>query len=195
VIQHENEIKYSEACFFAYRQQKRGAAAMKIYLLGFMGSGKTYWGRRLSEKLQLPFFDLDEQVETSEGKTINQLFAESGEEYFRLVEKDTLHILTESHDSFVMATGGGTPCYFNNIDYMNRSGITVWINTPLELIHERLLKEKDNRPLLKEIGEAQLKGFILKKFSDRKIYYEQAEVIVDEADKNIDHMVDKIFHA
>ena len=66
---------------------------MKIFLIGFMGSGKSYWGRKLSEKLRLPFFDLDEQIESSEGKKISQIFAEEGEEYFRLVEKDALHII------------------------------------------------------------------------------------------------------
>ena len=168
---------------------------MKIFLIGFMGSGKTYWGKQLSEKLKLPFFDLDEQIESSEGKTINQLFAENGEEYFRLLEKDTLHIITESHDSFIMATGGGTPCYFNNIDYMNKGGTTVWVNTPVDVLCERLTKEKANRPLLKNLDDTQIKGFILKKFSDRKIYYEQAEILMDEEGKNIDKIVERIFHA
>jgi len=160
-----------------------------------MGSGKTYWGRLLGEKLRLPFFDLDEQVESSEGKPINRIFAEDGEEYFRLLEKDTLHILTESHDSFVMATGGGTPCYFNNIEYMKKAGTTVWINTPVELLFERLLNEKNNRPLIKELNDAQLKSFIIKKFSDRKIYYEQADLVVDEEDKSMDIILNKLFHA
>lgn len=168
---------------------------MKVYLVGFMGAGKTYWGRQLSEKLKLPFFDLDEQIESNEGKTINQLFSEKGEEYFRLLEKDTLHIITESHESFIMATGGGTPCYFNNIDYMNNTGITVWINTSVEILYERLAKEKTNRPLLKDLDESQIRGYVLKKFSDRKIYYEQAEIIVEEENKNIDQIVEKIFHA
>src|SRR6185436_1397005 len=111
---------------------------MKIFILGFMGAGKTYWGRELSRKLNLPFFDLDEQVVAHEGKAINEIFSEHGEEYFRLAEKDTLHIITESHDSFVMATGGGTPCFFNNVEYMNQSGITVWINTPVDTLFQRL---------------------------------------------------------
>jgi shikimate kinase len=160
-----------------------------------MGSGKTHWGRLLGEKLRLPFFDLDEQVESSEGKPINRIFAEDGEEYFRLLEKDTLHIITESHDSFVMATGGGTPCYFNNIEYMKKAGTTVWINTPVELLFERLLNEKNNRPLIKELNDAQLKSFIIKKFSDRKIYYEQADLVVDEEDKSMDIILNKLFHA
>ena len=168
---------------------------MKIFLVGFMGSGKTYWGRKLSEKLRLPFFDLDEQIESNEGKTIPQIFAEQGEEYFRMLEKDTLHIITESHDSFIMATGGGTPCYFNNIDFMNRSGLAVWINTPVDLLHERLLKEKTHRPLIKNLNDDQLKGFIIKKFSDRKIYYEQAGMVVEEDEKSIEKIVEKLFHA
>src|ERR687886_1601662 len=137
---------------------------MKIFLLGFMGCGKTYWGRQLSEKLTLPFFDLDEKIVEKEEKSINQIFAEEGEEYFRLLEKDVLHLLTESHDSFVMACGGGTPCYFNNIDYLNKSGITVWINCSVECLHSRLIKEKNKRPLIKNLTGEQLKSYIIRKF-------------------------------
>jgi len=98
---------------------------MKIFLIGFMGCGKSHWGKQLSQKLQMPFFDLDEKVEENEGKTITEIFADYGEEYFRLLEKDVLHLLTESHESFIMATGGGTPCFYNTIDYLNAKGTTV----------------------------------------------------------------------
>jgi shikimate kinase len=168
---------------------------MKIFLLGFMGSGKTHWGRELSQKLSIPFFDLDEQIVNSENKSINEIFEEKGEEHFRLLEKDTLHIITESRDSMIMATGGGTPCYFNNIEYMNRSGTTVWLDTPINVLHERLLKEKSHRPLLKELSDEQVKSFIIKKFSDRKIYYMQADIIINEEPLQIDKLIEKIFHA
>ena len=168
---------------------------MKIYLIGFMGSGKTYRGRQLSEKLNMPFFDLDEQIVAQEGKSINEIFENNGEEYFRLVEKDILHIITESHDTFVMACGGGAPCYFNNIEYMNRSGTTVWLNTPLDVLAARLLKEKDHRPLLKNLSEDQLKAYIIRKFGDRKMYYEQADIIVDDDHLELDELIEKIFHA
>ncbi len=160
-----------------------------------MGSGKTHWGRKLSEKLGLPFFDLDEQVVNSEEKSVNEIFSQHGEEYFRQKEKEVLHIITESHSSFVMACGGGTPCYFNNVEYMNQAGTTVWLNTPLPALYTRLLKEREARPLLKDLSDQQLKAFIGKKFSDRKIYYEQAEVFIEDEDISLDQFIEKIFHA
>ena len=168
---------------------------MKIYLIGFMGSGKSYWGRSLGHKLGLQFFDLDELVKESAGKAIPEIFAQEGEEKFRLMEKDNLHLITESHESFVMACGGGTPCYFNNIDYMNQSGITVWINTPMEELYRRLINEKSHRPLISELEDDQLRNFISNKYSDRRIFYEQASTTIDEEPIEIQHLIDKIFHA
>jgi shikimate kinase len=168
---------------------------MKIFLIGFMGSGKTHWGRLLSEKLSIRFFDLDEAVTEQAGKSIPEIFAGEGEEQFRMMEKDVLHIITESHESFVMACGGGSPCYFNNIEYMNQSGTTVWINVPLETLFERLVKEKDKRPLIKELQDDQLRNFISKKFSDRKIYYEQARITIDEEPVQLEKLISIIFHA
>lgn len=167
---------------------------MKIFLLGFMGAGKTHWGRKLSQKLSIPFYDLDEQIISREGKSINEIFETQGEEYFRMIEKETLYIITESHDSIIMACGGGTPCYFNNIEYMNQSGTTVWLDTPIPVLFARLLKERHHRPLLKDLTDEQIKNFITKKFSDRKIYYEQANVIVAEDTIELDKLIEKIFH-
>lgn len=167
---------------------------MKIFFIGFMGSGKTHWGKQVSEKLRIPFFDLDEQIISHEGKSITEIFAENGEEYFRLLEKDILHIISESHENFVMACGGGTPCYYNNIDYMNRLGTSIWINTPIDTIFQRLAKEKETRPLIKNLTTSQLRGYIIKKYSDRKIYYEQADIVVDEEPVKLEKLVEKIFH-
>ncbi len=168
---------------------------MKIFFIGFMGSGKTHWGKLVSEKLHIPFFDLDEQIVSHEGKPIPEIFAEHGEEYFRLLEKDILHIITESHENFVMACGGGTPCFYNNIDYMNKSGTTIWLNSPIDILYQRLIKEKEVRPLIKNLSNDQLRGFIIKKFSDRKIFYEQADIILEEDPLKIESLVEKIFHA
>lgn len=168
---------------------------MRIFLIGFMGSGKTHWGRLISQKLSIPFFDLDEQVTSHAGRSIADIFAADGEENFRLLEKDALHIITESHESFVMACGGGTPCYFNNIEYMNQAGTTVWINTPSDVLFRRLVDEKDKRPLIKNLTDDQLRNFIAKKFSDRRIYYEQADIAIDEEPVHLDTLIETIFHA
>lgn len=168
---------------------------MKIFLVGFMGCGKTHWGHALSRKLQIPFFDLDDVIEEKEEKSITEIFAEMGEEYFRMLEKDVLYLLTESHESFVMATGGGTPCFFNNIDYMKSRGTTVWINSSVDSLHSRLVKEKEKRPLISSIPDDELRTFIIKKFADRKIFYQQATVIFNEDDLTLDRLIEKTFHA
>src|SRR5215213_139448 len=126
---------------------------MRIFLIGFMGCGKTHWGKLLSAKMKMPFFDLDEKIEENEGRTVAEIFAKEGEEYFRLLEKDVLHLLTESHEGFIMATGGGTPCFYNNIDYLKKQGTVVWINCSTDCLHQRLMKEKDKRPLIANIAD------------------------------------------
>jgi shikimate kinase len=168
---------------------------MKIFMIGFMGCGKTHWGKQLSEKLQTPFFDLDKLIEEQEGKTITEIFAEMGEEYFRMLEKDVLYMITESHETFVMACGGGTPCFFNNIDYMKSRGTTVWINCGTEILYSRLVKEKEQRPLIRSIPDDELKYYIIKKYSDRKIFYQQAHVILAEDDVTLEALIEKTFHA
>ncbi len=160
-----------------------------------MGSGKTHWGRLLSEKLGIRFFDLDEEIVGQAGKPITEIFATTGEEHFRMLEKDVLQQLTESQESFIMACGGGTPCYFNNIEFMNQHGTSVWINTPLDTLFNRLVGQKSKRPLIRDLSDDQLRGFISKKFSDRRMYYEQAELVVDEEPVELDKLIETIFHA
>ena len=167
---------------------------MKIFLTGFMGSGKTHWGKKLGQKLLIPFFDLDEKIVEHCGKPITQIFAEKGEEHFRLLEKEVLYMLTESHETFVMATGGGTPCFYNNIDYLKKKGTVVWINTSIDGLYNRLVKEKDKRPLIRDVPDGELKLFISKKFSSRKIFYQQADIIVNEDELDLDKLVGRIFH-
>ena len=105
-----------------------------------------------------------------------------------------MHI-TESYEGFIMSCGGGAPCYFNNIEYMHQAGTTVWLNTPLEILFQRLLKEKEQRPLLKDLSDDQLKSFIKKKFADRKIYYEQADMVIEDEQITLDQFIEKVFHA
>lgn len=152
---------------------------MRIFLIGFMGSGKTHWGKQLAAQLKIPFFDLDEEIVKSEGKSIGDIFASCGEEHFRMIEKEALESLIDDHNSMVLSCGGGTPCFFNNIERMKKYGVVVWLNTHSEVILGRLLKEKASRPLLKNIDDADLKVYIIRKLNERRMYYEQADIVVD----------------
>lgn len=167
---------------------------MKIFLIGFMGCGKTHWGKLLAQKVRLPFFDLDEKIVEQEEKEITDIFSELGEEYFRMLEKDALHMLVESHESFVMACGGGTPCFFNNIDYMKKKGTVVWINCTTDTLFERLVEEKETRPLIRDTPDAELRTHIIRKLADRRIFYQQAHIICNEEDLTIEKLVDRVFH-
>src|ERR1700726_2197874 len=155
-------------------------SGMRIFLIGFMGSGKTHWGTRIAEKLQIPFYDLDAVIVNSEGMNISEIFVNKGEEYFRYIEKQTLEDLVAREENFVLSAGGGTPCFFNNIDFMKRNGKVLWLNTSLEALNQRLIKEKMSRPLLKGITEMGLRAYIIRKLSERKMYYEQADLMVHE---------------
>ncbi len=167
---------------------------MRIFLIGFMGSGKTYWGSLLAQQLRLPFYDLDAIITETEGKAIGQIFSEKGEEYFRLLEKDILADIVKEHPALVLSCGGGTPCFFKNIDLMKKEGTTVWLNTSIEVLTERLKKEKKTRPLIKNISDDDLRSFILKKMNDRRLYYEQADVHIEEATITIDSLLQQILH-
>lgn len=168
---------------------------MRIFLIGFMGSGKTHWGRLLATQLHLPFYDLDEVIVQMEGQSVAGVFEEKGEEYFRLVEKDLLEGIINDHPGLILSCGGGTPCFFNNIDLMKKEGIVVWLNTSIETLTKRLLKEKVQRPIIKNISDDALYSFILKKMNDRRLYYEQADVHVEEDEATIDSLLQQILHA
>lgn len=168
---------------------------MRIFLIGFMGSGKTHWGQQLAKKLALPFYDLDALITEQEGKDITSIFAEHGEEYFRLLEKDLLEDSIQNHPALVLSCGGGTPCFFNNIDLMKKAGTVVWLNTEINVLCERLRREKARRPLIREISDDDLRSYILKKMNDRRLYYEQATVHVDEANITVDSLIQQILHA
>ncbi|MBO9571011.1 MAG: shikimate kinase [Chitinophagaceae bacterium] len=152
---------------------------MRVFLIGFMGSGKTHWGKQLASQLKIPFFDLDEVIVQTEKKSIPEIFAACGEEHFRMIEKEALESLIDDHESMVLSCGGGTPCFFNNIERMKKYGVVVWLNTHSEVILQRLMKDKSSRPLLKNIADEDMKSYIVRKLNERRMYYEQADVVID----------------
>src|ERR1700743_229233 len=153
---------------------------MKIFLIGFMGSGKTHWGRRLGAKLNLPFYDLDTVITEKENRSVAEVVAEQGEEYFRYQEKETLESITAEQESFILSCGGGTPCFFNNIEFMKKNGKVIWLNTSIDVLKQRLMKEKTSRPLISEVDDDELRRFIIRKLSERRMYYQQADLTVNE---------------
>lgn len=149
---------------------------MRIFLVGMMGSGKSYIGAQLASKLGLDFIDLDLELERIEHKKIPEIFATVGEEGFRIIEARTLRKL-EQRNNFVLACGGGTPCFTQNMDWMNRVGLTIYLNPPLDWIQERLDNlEKSKRPLLSGKEDEDLAGFLYDLWVGRRLFYEEADI-------------------
>lgn len=165
---------------------------MRIFLIGFMGSGKTTFGKQLSAVLGLPFVDLDERIETATGMSISEIFKRKGEESFRKIEAVRLREVIAAEENLILACGGGTPCYFDNITFINSSGISIWLNTPKEVMAERLLNESALRPLINGLSEQKLKEFIDDRLEQRLAFYNQASVVVDLSSITIEELVHKI---
>jgi shikimate kinase len=146
---------------------------MKIFLIGMMGSGKSYWAEKLKKKFKIPAYDLDGLVEMMEEKTISEMFAEDGEEFFRKAEAKMLRMFKEKKQ-FILSCGGGTPCFADNMNWMNKNGITIWLDEPVEVLAERLSAEKGNRPLIKDLEDDELKIFLSAKIAEREFFYNMA---------------------
>ncbi len=150
---------------------------MKVFLLGFMGTGKTYWGRLWATQQNLRFYDLDSQIEKHAGLTIPQIFEQYGETHFRQQERERL-LSFEKEDDFILSTGGGTPCFYDNMKWMNENGLTIYLDTPLPVLKNRLIKEKMHRPLIRQLDEQGIEDFIQNSIRKREVYYRQAHIIL-----------------
>ncbi len=153
-----------------------------IFLVGFMGSGKTYAAKKISAHFVLRHYDLDDYIEQQEKKTIRNLFEDFGERIFREKERHYLQQLLQE-ENIVLACGGGTPCFFDNMELMNAAGITVWLNESEDEIFDRLRHEKTNRPLIANKNDEELKQFITDNIRDRKPFYQQAKIHVANVDE------------
>ena len=150
---------------------------MRIFLIGYMGSGKTTLGRKLAYILQYQFIDLDEYIEKQEGRKINHIFEEDGEDYFRKLERVYLHRVIDKED-LVISTGGGTPCFFDNMNQMNEYGKTIYINIHPKALLPRLLSSPSTRPLLVGKDEKEMLDYVFKTLRSREKYYHKAKRIV-----------------
>lgn len=151
---------------------------MKVFLIGFMGCGKSTMGRKLAKQLGYDFIDLDQEIEKRTDTTIGNYFSANGEMAFRELERKTLQEFDYPLNCIV-ATGGGAPCYFDNMDWMNANGMTVYIEMSPLALARRLEKGKEKRPLLKDLNETQMIAFIEGKLAEREGYYKRAKLIVE----------------
>lgn len=158
---------------------------MRIYLIGYMGSGKSHLGWKLANFLGVQFVDMDNYIEERNCKTIPQIFAEEGETAFREKEQKALEELSEFTD-LVIATGGGAPCFFDNIDVMNETGKTIYLNIDPTILADRLLQSKTERPLIKGKSREELIAFIDETLKKRNVFYSQAKYQITEPDYDLD---------
>lgn len=164
---------------------------MKIFLLGFMGSGKSYWSRKLSSAMDLPLVELDHEVEQEAGSSIADIFSHRGEASFRALERDLLRRLMEK-DAFILSCGGGTPCFFDNMDRMNKAGLTLWLNPSVSVMVERLKGNRSHRPLIRDLDDTALTAYVNRMLQTRSPFYQQAQMTVDPAGLSVDTLTEKI---
>ena len=157
---------------------------MKIYLVGYMGCGKSTIGRKLADLLEVSFIDLDKFIEERNFKSVPAIFAEEGESAFREKERNALMEVSE-FDNVVIGTGGGAPCFFDNMELMNSSGITVYIAPDIEVLATRLIKSKTVRPLILGKSKDELMHFIAEALQKREPFYLKSKITI-RGENNLD---------
>jgi len=165
----------------------------KIFLIGYMGCGKTTLGKILASRLEMDFVDLDAFIEQRYFKSIPQLFEEKGESGFREIEHTALLEVCEFENA-IISTGGGVPCFYNNMEIMKRAGLTVYLKVTPKVLTEVLKKAKRNRPLIKDKSVEELLHFIEENLAKREAFYSQAELTInpyDDFDKIVNQISEK----
>ncbi|GHT85408.1 shikimate kinase [Bacteroidia bacterium] len=167
----------------------------KIFLIGYMGSGKTTTGKLLAQKMNLQFVDVDLFIENRYRKSITAIFEEKGEAGFREIERQTLKEIA-GFENIVISTGGGLPCFFDNMDVMIAAGTTIYLKTSVKELVKRLHTGKQNRPLIKDKNAAELYEFVDQNLQKREPFYNQAAIIFEMdghfTKKNIDLNIDNL---
>jgi shikimate kinase len=156
----------------------------RVYIIGFMGSGKSTAGKKLALLLGWSFIDLDKKIEEHAGRTISEIFSQHGENFFRNLETEVLKSL-KSQTNTVISTGGGTPCHGGNMDYMLETGLTLYLKLTPGQLKSRLSGSKNERPLIKDLDKDTLQSFIEEKLACREKWYKRAEIILEGIDLDI----------
>lgn len=148
----------------------------RIFLIGYMGAGKTTLGKALSKTMNLEFIDLDEFIVSRQHKTVKEIFAEVGEDGFRQIERRALEEVA-SYEDVIISLGGGTPCFFDNMEVVRKAGRSVYLKPTEEVLLQRLIHGKHKRPLLADKDDSQILTFIREQLAWREPYYLKAEVV------------------
>jgi len=165
----------------------------KVILIGYMGSGKSIVSKMLSEKLGIPFIELDAEIEKETGMSISNLFSSKGELFFRKKEHEIFTRLIQKNTNLIISTGGGTPCYYDNHLLLNsKDCISIYLKASIDSLIARLIHEKGKRPVITSISDDELKEFISKQLFERSFYYHQATHTINVDEKNLDEIVDEI---
>ncbi|MDX9902882.1 MAG: shikimate kinase [Bacteroidales bacterium] len=164
---------------------------MNIYLIGFMGSGKSTAGKRIASSLRWTFADTDRLVEESEGESVSGIFARKGERYFREAESAALRAVSERSRT-VVACGGGTACSEENMEVMSSTGVTVWLRLPVKEITERLRRSNNVRPLLSGTIGDELDARVTQLLESRECWYEKADLVIDGVNDTIEDITVKV---
>ena len=167
----------------------------KISLIGYMGSGKSTVAGILASKMKLPALDLDDYIAEKEGLSIPEIFASKGEIYFRKIENAYLGELLEAEKSLVIALGGGTPCYANNMELLLENSETIYLRANVPTLFERLHDERASRPMISSLSDDQLTEFIAKHLFERRNFYERAEITISIEGKSPEEIADEILHS
>ncbi|WP_306549912.1 shikimate kinase [Daejeonella sp.] len=154
---------------------------MKVFLVGFMGSGKTTIGKKLANYLTCDFIDLDKLIETKVGMSIVEYFELHGESAFRDLERDVLQ-KTDFPENVIIATGGGVPCFGDNMSWMNENGLVAYLSLSPKALASRLENSKTDRPLIRNLKGDELEGFISAKLAEREPFYNQSKFVVSASD-------------
>ncbi|MFI3288218.1 MAG: shikimate kinase [Rikenellaceae bacterium] len=165
---------------------------MRIFIVGFMGSGKSTSGRKIARELHCKFIDLDRYIELEKGASLMDIFRYEGEDIFRGYEREALERICSEYNNVVVATGGGTPCFNDNMSYLNEMGITVYLRHPSGQLASRLSESYNPRPLIKGMTLEELRVYVAEKLSEREVFYNSSTLVVESPSRNISGIVEII---